>query len=163
MRHGKSGRKLNRTSSHRTAMFRNMVTSLLEHERIYTTVPKAKEMRRWAEWMVTLGKRGDLHARRQALAIVREKKVVYKLFQDLAVRYQNRAGGYTRIMKVGYRQGDAAPMCILELIGDGEITEAKRKEKKPTTAAVEIKKAAGEPTAAISSEAPAIDSPSSSE
>lgn len=119
MRHGKSGRKLNRTSSHRTAMFRNMVTSLLEHERIYTTVPKAKEMRRWAEWMVTLGKRGDLHARRQALAIVREKKVVYKLFQDLAVRYQNRAGGYTRIMKVGYRQGDAAPMCILELIGDG--------------------------------------------
>ncbi len=142
MRHGKSGRKLNRTSSHRMAMFRNMVTSLLAHERIFTTVPKAKEMRRWAEWMITLGKRGDLHARRQALAVVREKDVVHKLFQDLAVRYQNRAGGYTRIVKVGYRQGDAAPMCILELIGDGQAKDAKRKEKKPATAPVEAKKAA---------------------
>jgi len=129
MRHGKSGRKLYRTSSHRMAMFRNMVTSLLQHERIYTTVPKAKEMRRWAEWMITLGKRGDLHARRQALAVIREKRTVYKLFQDLAPRYQNRPGGYTRIIKVGYRRGDAAPMCILELIADGQPSAKKPKEK----------------------------------
>ncbi len=84
MRHGVSGRKLNRTTSHRLAMFRNMVTSLLDAERIYTTVPKAKEMRRWAEWMITLGKQGDLAARRRALAIIREKKVVYKVFDELA-------------------------------------------------------------------------------
>ncbi len=119
MRHGVSGRKLNRTTSHRLAMFRNMVTSLLDHERIYTTVPKAKEMRRWAEWMITLGKRGDLNARRQALSLVREKKVVHKVFDDLAARYQNRAGGYTRIVKVGFRRGDASPMCLLELVTEG--------------------------------------------
>lgn len=160
MRHGKSGRKLNRTSSHRMAMFRNMVTSLLAHERIFTTLPKAKEMRRWADWMITLGKRGDLHARRQALAVVREKDVVHKLFQDLAVRYQNRAGGYTRIVKVGYRQGDAAPMCILELIGDGPVKDTKRKEKKPATTPVEAKEAASEPPAAAPSEAPAAASTS---
>ncbi len=82
MRHGVSGRKLNMTTSHRLAMFRNMVTSLLNHERIYTTVPKAKEMRRWAEWMITLGKHGDLHSRRQALSIIREKKVVHKVFDE---------------------------------------------------------------------------------
>ena len=87
MRHGVSGRKLNRTTSHRLAMFRNMVTSLLNHERIYTTVPKAKEMRRWAEWMITLGKHGDLHSRRQALSVIREKNVVYKVFEELAQRY----------------------------------------------------------------------------
>jgi len=116
MRHGKSGRKLNRTSSHRTAMFRNMVTSLLQHERIYTTVAKAKELRRWADWMITLGKRGDLHARRQALMVIREKQVLHKVFAELGSRYQNRSGGYSRIIKVGYRRGDAAPMCILELI-----------------------------------------------
>ncbi|MFZ2448382.1 MAG: 50S ribosomal protein L17 [Syntrophobacteraceae bacterium] len=128
MRHGVSGRKLNRTTSHRLAMFRNMVTSLLDHERIYTTVPKAKEMRRWAEWMITLGKRGDLHARRQALAVVREKSVVYKVFEELALRYQNRAGGYTRIVKVGFRRGDAAPMCLLELISDGAGREKSKKK-----------------------------------
>ena len=129
MRHGVSGRKLNMTTSHRLAMFRNMVTSLLNHERIYTTVPKAKEMRRWAEWMITLGKHGDLHARRQALSVIREKSVVYKVFGELAQRYQNRAGGYTRIVKVGFRRGDSAPMCLLELITDGD--EAKKKGKKP--------------------------------
>lgn len=127
MRHGVSGRKLNRTTSHRLAMFRNMVTSLLNFERIYTTVPKAKEMRRWAEWMITLGKRGDLHARRQALSIIREKAVVYKLFGELAQRYQNRAGGYTRIVKVGFRRGDASPMCLLELISDGKARTTKKK------------------------------------
>jgi len=107
-----------------------MVTSLLNHERIYTTVPKAKEMRRWAEWMITLGKHGDLHARRRALAVIREKNVVHKLFAELAQRYQNRAGGYTRIVKVGFRRGDAAPMCLLELISDGAESAKKKKGKK---------------------------------
>jgi len=129
MRHGVSGRKLNRTTSHRLAMFRNMVTSLLNYERIYTTVPKAKEMRRWAEWMITLGKRGDLHSRRQALSIVREKKIVFKLFDELAQRYENRHGGYTRIVKVGFRRGDASPMCLLELITEGGGKRAKKSKK----------------------------------
>jgi len=129
MRHGVSGRKLNRTTSHRLAMFRNMVTSLLNYERIYTTVPKAKEMRRWAEWMITLGKHGGLHSRRQALSVIREKNVVYKVFEELAKRYQDRAGGYTRIVKVGFRRGDASPMCMLELITEGG-EKAKKKGKK---------------------------------
>ncbi|MCE5334446.1 MAG: 50S ribosomal protein L17 [Desulfobacteraceae bacterium] len=133
MRHGVSGRNLSRTTSHRLAMFRNMVTSLLQHERIYTTVPKAKEMRRWAEWMITLGKHGDLHARRQALRIIREKDVVHKVFDELAQRYQNRAGGYTRIVKVGFRRGDASPMCLLELISDAKPGD-KTKKKKGATA-----------------------------
>jgi len=110
-------------------MFRNMVTSLLNHERIYTTVPKAKEMRRWAEWMITLGKHGGLHSRRQALSVIREKNVVYKVFEELAKRYQDRAGGYTRIVKVGFRRGDASPMCMLELITEGG-EKAKKKGKK---------------------------------
>lgn len=118
MRHNVSGRKLNRTTSHRMAMFRNMVTSLLDHGRIYTTIPKAKELRRIAESMITLGKRGDLHARRQALAFIREKDVVHRLFNEIAPRYQNRPGGYTRIVKVGFRRGDAAPMCLIELVAD---------------------------------------------
>jgi large subunit ribosomal protein L17 len=118
MRHNVSGRKLNRTTSHRMAMFRNMVTSLLDHGRIYTTIPKAKELRRFADAMITLGKRGDLHARRQALSVIREKDVVHKLFSELGPRYQNRPGGYTRIVKVGFRRGDAAPMCLVELVMD---------------------------------------------
>lgn len=129
MRHGVSGRKLNRTTSHRLAMFRNMVTSLLQHERIFTTVYKAKELRRWADWAITLGKRGDLHARRQALSVVREKDVVYKLFSELALRYQNRPGGYTRIVKVGFRRGDASPMCLIELVTDDQKTVKKSKQK----------------------------------
>lgn len=131
MRHGVSGRKFNRMTSHRLAMFRNMVTSLLEHERIYTTLPKAKDLRRWAEWMVTLGKRGDLHARRQALSLIREKDVVHKLFADLGPRYQNRSGGYTRIIKVGFRRGDAAPMCIIEMLKENEPAAKKAKPKAP--------------------------------
>lgn len=148
MRHGVSGRKLNRTTSHRLAMFRNMVTSLLDHERIYTTVPKAKEMRRWAEWMITLGKRGDLHARRQALSVVREKSVVHKVFEDLAVRFQNRAGGYTRIVKVGFRRGDASPMCLLELVTEGGTPEKSKKKGAGKTQAkkgVKSKEAAPKP------------------
>ncbi|MCI5157830.1 MAG: 50S ribosomal protein L17 [Candidatus Electrothrix sp. AUS1_2] len=117
MRHNKTGRKLNRTSSHRSAMLRNIVTSLLEHERISTTVPKAKEVRRVAEKMITLGKRGDLHARRQALAYIRSRDVVAKLFDKLSTQYADRQGGYTRIIRTGVRAGDAAPMAIIELVG----------------------------------------------
>ena len=131
MRHGKSGRKLGRTSSHRLAMFRNMVTSLLEHERIYTTEAKAKELRRWADWMITLGKRGDLHARRQALQIIRDKSVVHKLFTDLAQRYQARSGGYTRTVKVGFRVGDGAPLSLIELMAGETEKKKKRKTKAP--------------------------------
>ncbi len=116
MRHRKAGRKLSRVRSHRDAMLRNMVTSLLEHERIVTTVPKAKEARRLAEQMITLGKRGDLHARRQALAYIRSKSVVAKLFDELSSQYAERQGGYTRIVRTGSRTGDAAPMAILELV-----------------------------------------------
>jgi len=120
MRHLKQGRKLNRSPSHRRALIRNMVTSLLRHDRITTTDAKAKELRRWADWMVTLGKDGSLHARRQALAFVQDKDVVARLFSDLAPRFENRNGGYTRVVKVGRRRGDAAPLSIIELVlGDG--------------------------------------------
>jgi len=143
MRHGVSGRKLNRNTSHRLAMFRNMVTSLLQHERVYTTDAKAKEIRRWADRMITLGKRGDLHARRQALQVVRDKKVVAKLFGDLAQRYQARSGGYTRTVKVGFRPGDSAPISIIELVaGETEKKKKKRKGKKETAAAPARKQAA---------------------
>jgi large subunit ribosomal protein L17 len=144
MRHGKSGRKLGRTSSHRLAMFRNMVTSLLEHERIYTTDAKAKELRRWADWMITLGKRGDLHARRQALQVVRDKSVVHKLFTDLAQRYQARNGGYTRTVKVGFRVGDGAPLSLIELL-TGETEKKKKKRKTRATKAAKVKPSAVEP------------------
>jgi large subunit ribosomal protein L17 len=117
MRHGKSGRKLGRTSAHRKAMFSNMVTSLFEHERIVTTEKKAKELRPIAEKMITLAKRGDLHARRQALSYIQSKDVVAKLFDEIQSQFSDRQGGYTRIIKTGIRQGDAAPMAIIELIG----------------------------------------------
>ena len=117
MRHRKAGRKLNRNASHRSAMMRNLVTSLLEHERIVTTVPKAKEARRVAEKMITLGKRGDLHARRQALSYIRSRDVVAKLFDQLGQQYADCQGGYTRIIRTGSRPGDAAPMALIELIG----------------------------------------------
>lgn len=116
MRHRKAGKKLGRNSSHRKAMVRNMVTSLLEHERIVTTTPKAKEVRRIADKMITLAKRGDLHARRQALSFVQDKAVVAKLFSDLKDAYMDRNGGYTRIIRTGNRNGDAAQMAILELV-----------------------------------------------
>lgn len=117
MRHRKSGRKLGRTSSHRDAMFRNMVTSLFEHDRIVTTTPKAKEARRIADKMITLAKKGDLHARRQALSYIRSKDVVAKLFEVIRLQFVDRNGGYTRIIQTGVRHGDAAPMAILELVG----------------------------------------------
>jgi len=117
MRHRKAGRKLGRTAEHRKAMLRNMVTSLFEHERIVTTVPKAKEARRVADKMITLAKRGDLHARRQAHSYIQSKDVVAKLFDEIQEQYADRQGGYTRIIRTGIRQGDAAQMAILELVG----------------------------------------------
>lgn len=129
MRHRKAGLKLNRTSSHRKAMFRNMVTSLFKHERIRTTDVKAKELRRWADNLITLAKRGDLHARRQALAIVREKAVVHKLFEEAAQRYGSVSGGYTRIVKLGRRQGDAAPISMIELVTPEPAKKKKKKKK----------------------------------
>ena len=122
MRHLNQGRKLGRTTAHRKAMMRNMVTSLLEHERIVTTEPKAKELRRVADKMVTLGKRGTLHARRQALRVIRSNIVVRKLFDDVAPRFAGRNGGYTRILHLGYRSGDAAAMAIIELV-DARVKE----------------------------------------
>jgi large subunit ribosomal protein L17 len=116
MRHGMAGRKLSVTSSHRIAMLRNMATSLLKHEQITTTLPKAKELRPYVERIITLGKRGGLHARRQALAQIRDERVVVKLFGPIAERYKARQGGYTRVMKAGMRYGDAAPMAVIELV-----------------------------------------------
>ena len=119
MRHRKAGRKLGRTSAHRSALLRNLVTSLLEHEQIETTDAKAKELRRVADRMITLGKRSDLHARRQALAVVRSREVVGKLFGPLAERYAQRHGGYTRVLKLRTRLGDAAPISLVELVDRG--------------------------------------------
>lgn len=135
MRHRKSGVKLNRTDSHRKAMFRNMVTSLFKYDRIRTTHAKAKALRSWADHLVTLAKRGDLHARRQALAIVREKDVVHRLFAEAPQRFAGSAGGYTRVIKEGRRVGDAAPISIVELVGTkSEPTEKKKPAKKATPA-----------------------------
>jgi large subunit ribosomal protein L17 len=154
MRHRKAGVKLNRTSSHRKAMFRNMVTSLFKHERIRTTDVKAKELRRLAENLITLAKRGDLHARRQALSIIREKDVVHKLFEEALERYGPVSGGYTRIVKLGRRPGDAAPISLIELLAPEKVTKKKKKvtpavKKKP----VSEKKEASEEKAADEKEA----------
>jgi large subunit ribosomal protein L17 len=141
MRHNKAGRRLGRTTSHRIAMFRNMVTSFLEHEKITTTDAKAKELRSIAEKMVTLGKRGDLHAMRQAASYIRDKKVVTKLFTTIAPRYKDRAGGYTRIIKLGIRPGDNAPVSIIELVEEQleKKTPAKATRKKASAAPEVIK------------------------
>jgi large subunit ribosomal protein L17 len=136
MRHNKAGRRLGRTTSHRTAMFRNMVTSFLEHERITTTDAKAKELRPIAEKLITLGKKGDLNAIRQAASFIRDKKVVTKLFSVIAPRYKEREGGYTRIIKIGQRFGDASPQSVIELVEE----EIKKKEvKKKTKSEVAVK------------------------
>jgi large subunit ribosomal protein L17 len=137
MRHGKSGRRLGRTTSHREAMFRNLVTSFLNHEKITTTDAKAKEIRSVAEKMITLGKRGDLHSLRLAASYIREKSVVTKLFSTIAPRYKDRAGGYTRIVKLGIRQGDAAPVSLIELVE--EETKPQKVRKQPVKAAVAAK------------------------
>jgi large subunit ribosomal protein L17 len=116
MRHGKSGRKLNRTSTHRKAMFANMAAALIKHEQIKTTLPKAKDLRRVTDRLITLGKRGDLHARRQAMSVLRDWTMTSKLFDVLAERYKERQGGYTRVLKAGFRYGDMAPMAYIELV-----------------------------------------------
>lgn len=116
MRHRSGYRKLNRTHSHRKAMFANMVVALLTHEQIKTTLPKAKELRRIADRVITLGKKGSLHARRQAAAYLRDEAALNKLFDTLAVRYKERPGGYTRVLKAGFRYGDSAPMAVIELV-----------------------------------------------
>lgn len=116
MNHKKSGRKLNRTSAHRKAMFNNMVSSLLEHERIKTTTPKAKELRKIADKLITLGKKGDLQARREAYKYLGNRDAVHRLFHEIAPRNAERNGGYTRILKIGNRYGDCAPMSLIELV-----------------------------------------------
>lgn len=130
MRHRMSGRKLNRTASHRKAMFANMAVSLLKHEQITTTLPKAKELRRVADRMITLGKRGSLHNRRQAASFLRDDLVVRKLFGPLAERYKQRLGGYTRVLKAGFRHGDNAPIAVIELVDrDPEAKGAEDRER----------------------------------
>jgi large subunit ribosomal protein L17 len=124
MRHRKSGRQLSRNSAHRWALMRNLITALLREEKIKTTDPKAKELRRWADRVITLGKQGSLHARRQVLGIVQDKAVVRKLFDTIAPRFRERSGGYTRIIKVGIRRGDAAPMALIELVGAASEQQA---------------------------------------
>src|ERR671916_2395060 len=116
MRHGKTLRKLNRTASHRTAMFANMAASLIEHEQIVTTLPKAKELRPIVEKLVTLAKRGDLHARRLAVSRVRDEAMVRKLFETIGPRYEERNGGYTRVLKAGFRHGDNAAVAVIEFV-----------------------------------------------
>ena len=120
MRHRTSGRKLNRTSQHRQMLFRNLAQALIKHEQIVTTLPKAKDLRPVIERLITLGKRGDLHARRMAFARLRDDTMTKKLFEVLGPRYQERQGGYTRVLKAGFRYGDAAPMAVIELVDRDE-------------------------------------------
>ena len=120
MRHGIAHRKLNRTASHRKAMFANMAASLIEHEQIVTTLPKAKEMKPFMDKLITLAKRGDLHARRQAVSKVRDEAAVKKLFEVFGARYKDRNGGYTRVLKAGFRHGDNAPRAVIELVDRDE-------------------------------------------
>ena len=141
MRHRQSGRKLNRTSSHRKSLFKNMAQALLKHEQIVTTLPKAKELKRVVEKLITLGKKGNLHSRRLAFNQIRDKDMVSKLFENLANRYSDRKGGYTRVLKAGFRYGDSAPMALIELVdrdenakGAGEINAPKQEVKEETTA-----------------------------
>jgi large subunit ribosomal protein L17 len=135
MKHRVVGRRLDRTTEHRTAMLRNLVTSLLDHEKIKTTTPKAKELKRFADKIITLGKKGTAHARRTAARDVRDVAVLEKLFGDVAVRFKSRPGGYTRIIQVGNRVGDNAPMSYIELVdrkkaaAEGEATDAKAEAK----------------------------------
>jgi large subunit ribosomal protein L17 len=137
MRHRVAGRKLSRHSQHRSLMFRNMLVSLLEHEQLRTTLAKAKELRRWAEKMITLGKKDSLHARRLAFAVLRDEDSVKKLFTEIAPRFKDRQGGYTRIYKLGWRQGDAAPLSLIEWV---TVSAAEEKKKSRMTKAKEALK-----------------------
>ena len=128
MRHGNSTRKLNRTHEHRKAMFANMVCSLIEHEQIQTTLPKAKELKKIIDKYITLGKKGSLHSRRQAISRLKQNSAVIKLFETLAPRYKERNGGYTRVLKAGFRYGDAAPLAVIELV-DRDVSAKGAKDK----------------------------------
>jgi large subunit ribosomal protein L17 len=162
MRHQRAGRKLGRTTSHRLAMFKNMLTSFFEWEKIETTSAKAKELRPLAEKMITFGKRGDLAARREVLKLIANKKIVQKLFNEIAPKVKNRVGGYTRIVRAGVRPGDSAPMSIIEIISEEKGAEKKKSAKKKQAAgkpkpkaAQSVKKdkiSAGEPKAKGASE-----------
>jgi len=137
MRHRIAGRKLNRTSSHRKAMFANMCAALIKHEQISTTLPKAKDLRPIVERLITLGKRGGLHARRQALSVLKDAKLAEKLFTTLAERYKERKGGYTRVLKAGFRFGDAAPAAVIELVDRDPAAKGLDSGPKPETAATQ--------------------------
>ena len=149
MRHARAGKKLGRDSAHRKALYSNLAGALIEHGRIKTTVTKAKAVKPYAEQMITLGRRGDLHARRQATAFLRSRDVVHKLFADVAPLFKDRPGGYTRVVKLGSRPGDAAEMAYLELVDD-EYVAREREARTPEPAVVEpAPEAAGEETAAV--------------
>jgi large subunit ribosomal protein L17 len=141
MRHGFRGRRFNRTAAHREAMFSNMSAALIKHEQIVTTLPKAKDLRPVVEKLVTLAKRGGLHARRQAMAAVRDETQVKKLFDVLAARFKDRKGGYIRIMKAGFRYGDSAPMAVIEFVDRDPA--AKGKDSGPVVVTPEVSEAAG--------------------
>ncbi|MBN8531348.1 MAG: 50S ribosomal protein L17 [Alphaproteobacteria bacterium] len=135
MRHGMNGRKFSRESQHRLAMFANLANALIKHEQITTTLPKAKDLRPIVEKLVTLGKRGDLHARRQAISQIKDEAIVAKLFSAIAERYKSRQGGYTRVLKAGFRYGDNAPMAIIEFVDRDE--SAKGQDSGPVETAAE--------------------------
>lgn len=158
MRHRNSGKRLGRNTSHRKAMLRNMVTSLLEHEKITTTDARAKELRPLTEKLITLAKRGDLHARRQATEVVRDRKTVAKLFERIAPRYAERPGGYTRIIKLGHRLGDNAALSLITLVEEAYAPKAKKKPAK----AAPVKKAAPAPVAPPVAEDSVVAAPAAS-
>ena len=144
MKHRIKGKKLNRTSSHRKALFKNMAQAIIKHEQIITTLPKAKTMKPIIDKLITLGKKGSLHARRQAFSQLRDNNMVSKLFDDLATRYAERQGGYSRVLKAGYRYGDAAAMAVLELVDRNE--DARGQDSGPVQ---EINKSVDEPKEAV--------------
>src|SRR6476469_1607046 len=156
MRHHRAGKKLGRDSAHRKAMYANLAGSLIEHGRIKTTVAKAKAVKPFAEQMITLGKRGDLHARRQATAFLRSRDVVHKLFAEVAPLFKDRPGGYTRIIKIGTRPGDSAEMAYLELV-DEEYVAKEREARTPEPVAAEVPAEAAE--GAPETEAEAVEDP----
>ncbi|MFW5810475.1 MAG: 50S ribosomal protein L17 [Thermodesulfobacteriota bacterium] len=162
MRHQKAGAKLGRTSSHREAMFRNMVTSLFKHQRIRTTDAKAKAIRSWADHVITLAKRGDLHARRQVLSIIREKAVAHKLFEEASERFGGISGGYTRVVKIGRRPGDAAPISLVELVSTTG-TQPKKAAPKPTVTATPTPTPSETVPTAAETQAPAEETAASEE
>src|SRR5210317_2366178 len=151
MRHRKTGRKLGRNTSHRKAMMRNMVTSFFDCEKITTTDARAKELRKMAEKLITMARRGDLHSRRLVMQVISDKKVVAKLFDTIAPRYSERPGGYTRIIKLGHRSGDNASLSMIELVEE-ELTAKPKKKKAPA-------KKAAKPVEAVVEEAPAEETP----